>query len=100
LGPFDDEETRAFYCDIPDFLTTIPPALLGISEGEIEKRKAENIKKYGEHIEEPTVVESAADMLPVSEEQFEATEEENYANLSGDEDGNAKECDGAYCRAE
>ena len=30
FGPFDDEETRSFYCDIPDLLTTIPPALLGM----------------------------------------------------------------------
>jgi hypothetical protein len=25
LGPFDDEETRAFYCDLPDLLSTKPP---------------------------------------------------------------------------
>ena len=47
FGPFDDEETRAFYCDIPDLLTTIPPALLSLSPEEIEKRKADNQAKYG-----------------------------------------------------
>ena len=47
LGPFDDEETRAFYCDIPDLLTTIPPALLGYSPEEVERIQASNIEKYG-----------------------------------------------------
>ena len=47
FGPFDDEETRAFYCDIPDLLTTVPPALLSMSQDEIDKRKAENLAKYG-----------------------------------------------------
>ena len=39
-GPFDDEETRVFYSDIPDLLTTVPPALLSMSVEEIEKRLA------------------------------------------------------------
>lgn len=47
LGPFDDEETKAFYCDIPDLLTTIPPALLGYSAEEVEKKQEVNIQKYG-----------------------------------------------------
>jgi regulator of nonsense transcripts 2 len=47
LGPFDDEETRAFYCDIPDLLTTIPPALLGYSLEDVERIQAANIEKYG-----------------------------------------------------
>ena len=46
-GPFDDEETRAFYCDLPDFLTTIPPAALGMSVEAIEAKREENQKKYG-----------------------------------------------------
>lgn len=45
-GPFDDEETRIFYCDIPDFLATIPPGLLGLTPEAIEARKAANAKKY------------------------------------------------------
>lgn len=52
LGPFDDEETRAFYCDIPDLLTTIPPTLLGYTEADIEKMQEANAKKYGSEFNE------------------------------------------------
>jgi regulator of nonsense transcripts 2 len=47
LGAFDDEETRVFYCDIPDLLTTIPPTLLGYSEQDIAKVQELVISKYG-----------------------------------------------------
>lgn len=47
LGPFDDEETRAFYCDVPDFLATKPPALLGVSPADLEKQKERNARQYG-----------------------------------------------------
>lgn len=47
LGAFDDEETRAFYCDIPDLLTTIPPTLLGYSEQDIAKVQEAVRSKYG-----------------------------------------------------
>jgi regulator of nonsense transcripts 2 len=46
LGPFDDDETKAFYCDIPDFLSTIPPALLGYTVDEVEKLRAANILRF------------------------------------------------------
>ena len=46
MGPFDDEETRVFYCDIPDFLSMIPPALLGYAADEIEKLRAANILRF------------------------------------------------------
>ena len=76
LGPFDDEETRAFYCDIPDYVTTIPPALLGLSLEAIESKKLENMTKYGgdaadADMEDDTVVESDAD-LAVSAEGLDA----------------------------
>jgi regulator of nonsense transcripts 2 len=67
LGPFDDEETRSFYCDVPDLLETIPPALLGLTPAQMEKRKEENSRRYGkgeEHID-----------LDVSEENFVLTSE-------------------------
>jgi len=51
LGPFDDEETRSFYCDIPDLLTTIPAALLGHSPEDVERIQAINMKKYGSGFE-------------------------------------------------
>lgn len=50
LGLFDDEETRAFYCDIPDYLTTIPPALLGLTPETIEIKKKENAAKFGSDV--------------------------------------------------
>lgn len=46
LGPFDDEETRLFYCDIPDFLCLIPPALLGYGVDEAEKLRASNALRF------------------------------------------------------
>ncbi len=48
LGAFDDEETRDFYCDLPDLLTTIPPALLGYSPEDIERMQQANAQKYGD----------------------------------------------------
>jgi regulator of nonsense transcripts 2 len=89
LGPFDDEETRAFYCDIPDLLTTIPPALLGISEDEIERRKEVNAKKYGVGGVEEEVAEGDAephDVTPTSEAQLDAAEEGEIL-ADDDEDG-------------
>jgi len=56
--PFDDEETRAFYMDIPDLLTTVPPAVLGMTESAIEAKQAENVIKYGENVAEETAEES------------------------------------------
>ena len=47
LGPFDDEETRAFYCDVPDLLSTKPAALLGLSPADLEKQKERNERQYG-----------------------------------------------------
>jgi regulator of nonsense transcripts 2 len=47
LGPFDDEETRAFYCDVPDFLETKPAALLGLNPADLEKQKERNLRQYG-----------------------------------------------------
>lgn len=47
LGPFDDEETRSFYCDVPDLLATNPPAMLGIAAEDVEKKKEKNERQYG-----------------------------------------------------
>lgn len=78
LGPFDDEETRAFYCDIPDLLTTIPPALLGISDDEIERRKEANAIKYGlggaSAVDDSSAAADAV-VLPTSEAQLDAAEQ-------------------------
>jgi regulator of nonsense transcripts 2 len=86
FGPFDDEETRAFYCDIPDLLATIPPALLGMSEDDIESKTAENAVKYGSG---STSVVSNEDMTveitSVSEEQLDAEEAEAEKDKNGDD---------------
>ena len=77
FGPFDDEETRAFYCDIPDLLTTVPPGLLGISMEAIERRKADNAQKYGSGFDEETVEgegETVDEVFSV-EDHLEADEE-------------------------
>ncbi|KAL7574238.1 hypothetical protein ACA910_012493 [Epithemia clementina (nom. ined.)] len=78
FGPFDDEETRAFYCDIPDYLTTIPPALLGLTLETIESKKAENMAKYGESVDaEIEEVESAQDLPADAERLLEAEVDPN-----------------------
>jgi regulator of nonsense transcripts 2 len=46
LGPFDDEETRAFYCDVPDLLATKPAALLGLNPVDFEKQRERNNRQY------------------------------------------------------
>jgi regulator of nonsense transcripts 2 len=76
FGPFDDEETRAFYCDLPDFLTTVPPALLGLSQDEIDKRKADNLIKYGSDFDAEADGEDgeAEEVAPSSEAELEAAE--------------------------
>lgn len=80
FGPFDDEETRAFYCDIPDLLATIPPALLAMTPEQIEKKKEENAKKYGKDFEAVADTgEDSPEVAPVSEAELE--EKENAAKL-------------------
>ena len=78
FGPFDDEETKTFYCDIPDLLTTVPPALLSMSQDEIDKRKAENLAKYGSGFD-ALADEGDSDEVEVaatSEADLEAAEQE------------------------
>jgi regulator of nonsense transcripts 2 len=93
FGPFDDEETRVFYCDIPDLLTTVPPALLGLSEDEIEKRKAENFVKYGsEYDSVPDQAFAETDeVAPSSEAELEAAEQEEGKDTGGAEQGDSKD---------
>ncbi len=79
FGPFDDEETRAFYCDVPDFLTTVPPALLGLSPEEIEKRKAANELKFGAAVGADNDTDGDAmnaEVAASSEAELEAAEQE------------------------
>jgi regulator of nonsense transcripts 2 len=77
-GPFDDEETRSFYFDVPDLLATIPSALLGITEEELEQRKKSNAQKYradgSAEVEEDASAVAAAS-APISAEQLDAAEQ-------------------------
>lgn len=85
LGPFDDEETRAFYCDVPDFLTIIPPALLGLSEEDIERRKEENAAKYGSDGPQEQGEPGDESMDVVSEEKLEAVERGEMVEVEDEE---------------
>lgn len=93
FGPFDDEETRAFYCDIPDLLTTVPPGLLGISPEEIDRRKAENIQKYGAGFD-ADIVEEGDTPEEVTEAQLEAEEEQVMGGAQSTDYGD----NGTSCR--
>lgn len=95
FGPFDDEESRAFYCDIPDLLTMFPPALLGLSPGDIEKQKITNSNKYGADMLNAAGDEERMDEIaPTSAEQLDAAEEEarKTTEFSVDESDGTKGC--------
>ena len=96
FGPFDDEETRAFYCDIPDLLTTIPLALLGMTQEDVDRLQAENLRKYGEESE--AVIEEEGDageaLVASSEADFEADEAAGEEEQPAEED--AGETGGEY----
>ena len=99
LGPFDDEETRSFYCDIPDLLATIPPALLGLSEEQVEKQKLWNQQKYAVGGTISTTTTTAADdeaVTPTSVEQLEAAEQ---GVTLDDDDLESQKPEGGTCRA-
>jgi regulator of nonsense transcripts 2 len=75
FGPFDDEETRAFYCAIPDLLTTIPLVLLGMTQDDVDRIQTENLVKYGAGSETALEeVDSTEELVASSEADFEAEE--------------------------
>jgi hypothetical protein len=75
LGPFDDEETRSFYCNIPDLLSTKPPALLGISANDLEKLKERNLKVYGGNSVEEMAEEGEVSVFEEEVDENSALEE-------------------------
>jgi regulator of nonsense transcripts 2 len=85
LGPFDDEETRDFYCDIPDLLTTIPPALLGYSAEDVERIQKANADKYGSGLGNE---ENRSDDITIDE--CDPTVNESELENTLDEDGVAE----------
>ena len=85
-GPFDDEETRAFYCDIPDFLSTMPAALLNMTPEAVQAKQEENAKKYGDlSAETATTEEETAELEPLSEADME--EQESETAFAKEEEG-------------
>mmetsp|Transcript_13275 Transcript_13275/g.18799 ORF Transcript_13275/g.18799 Transcript_13275/m.18799 type:complete len:1272 (-) Transcript_13275:7-3822(-) len=77
FGPFDDEETRDFYCDIPDFLTTIPPKVLGLVDENIDVLKSRNMQKYGagfDAVETDVDGDPNAEVTPASAGELDAAE--------------------------
>lgn len=85
-GPFDDEETRTFYCDVPDFISTMPSALLSLSPEAVKAKQEENARKYGDLSGEVTTTEEEiTELAPLTEEEME--QQESDSALAKDEDG-------------
>jgi len=94
LGPFDDEETRVFYCDIPDFLSVIPPALLGYTADEVEKLRAANTLRFKSadlpaDVEESVNLNADADTFSSSGDNL-----DDGAGVSNDENNPDNDGDG------
>ena len=87
LGPFDDEETRSFYCDVPDLLSTKPAALLGLKPEDVEKLKERNARVYGDEEVEMTELEEGEMPIIAEDENGDEPEEEE----EGDKDVEMKE---------
>ena len=91
LGPYDDAETKSFYTDIPDLLTTLPATLLGMTPDEVEKKKADNERKYGGQGDaDDSVAEEAAPEIDESSAQaFEEVDDSGAsAEVNKDEEKN------------
>ena len=87
LGPFDDEETRSFYCDVPDLLSTKPAALLGLKPEDVEELKERNARVYGDEEVEMTELEEGEMPIIAEDENGDEPEEEE----EGDKDVEMKE---------
>ena len=48
-GAFDDEETRAFYEDLPDLLSTVPASVLGLTQEQADMLKERNTQVRFRH---------------------------------------------------
>ena len=110
LGPFDDEETRSFYCDVPDLLSIKPPALLGINAVDLEKQKERNARQYGDGGGEDGEEAEMGDLAVVDEanEGDDLPKEDATLEEAGgdgdDKDGEIEEGEdgekGEYCASE
>ncbi|OQR99407.1 regulator of nonsense transcripts 2 [Thraustotheca clavata] len=76
-GPFDDEDTRSFYEDLPDLLELVPAVVLGLSENEVAELKLKKAALVEESDEPATEDTEESDVLV--EALVEATETEENA---------------------
>lgn len=79
-GPFNDEETRAFYEDLPDILETVPAVVLGLSEVEIQRIKEDKASNAME--EDCSENGSVEDTFNLVNEEKEPLQEEVEENTS------------------
>lgn len=86
LGPFDDEETKDFYCNVPDLLSTIPHVLLGYKEEEVERLKDLNKAKYASVFDEAEENQESVDEGISKEDTFtdEVQLSEDHFDMPGD----------------
>ena len=102
LGPFDDEETRSFYCDVPDLLSTKPAALLGLKPDDVEKLKERNARVYGDDEAELAELPEEGEMPAIAEddegEESEAEEKEGEDKDVEMKEGEDGEIERGECR--
>lgn len=79
-GPFDDEDTRAFYEDLPDLLELVPAVVLGLNEAEVAELKKKRDTKAGEG----TVDESGEDADADAEGDVDDEDDDEEEGGSGD----------------
>jgi regulator of nonsense transcripts 2 len=82
FGPFDDEDTRIFYCDVPDYLSTMPPALLNLSPEAVQAKQEQNAQKYGDLSTAAETISTdddttMMDVEPLTEQDMEEQETES-----------------------
>ena len=90
-GAYDDEETRAFYEDLPDLLATVPASVLGLSQEQADMLKERNAQEADEGDEEGGLEgdEGGEDADEGGEDGEEDGEEEG--GEEGEEDGGGDE---------
>lgn len=60
-SPFDDEDTRAFYEDLPDLLELVPAVVLGLTEADVAELKKKKEAAVPNAAEEEAEAENEAD---------------------------------------
>uniref|UniRef100_K3XA48 MIF4G domain-containing protein n=1 Tax=Globisporangium ultimum (strain ATCC 200006 / CBS 805.95 / DAOM BR144) TaxID=431595 RepID=K3XA48_GLOUD len=88
-SPFDDEDTRSFYEDLPDLLVLVPAVVLGLTEADVAELK----KKREASASAPSAAEEEAEV------ETEAAGDGDADEAGGDEGDAAEENDDADDRA-